>query len=143
MAACNGDALDNVKTKHVADVICNSYLSSVLDSLEAQHYRVKVPNVCMPDSKALFEQASEVMEDFYDEAGEQGGSLPYLHDVLVLYRGYAMEEPIYGSSNWRIALHRTPFETVTAALHEAWPCDNYDANSDGYHVIVRIMPETF
>ena len=64
-------------------------------------------------------------------------------DVIVLYRSYTYsQDSLFGineSNRWRIALHRTPYQTVLAALKEAWPCENYDAEKHGYNLIHELQ----
>lgn len=174
-AACNGGKLGEASTKQIADAVCYSYLSAVIDALMVEHYQVGVSDVCLPNSDELFEQfaiaqfakemkskkkgsnngsESTVVEsevelekikaELRNELDGTGGTLPRLIDVLVLYRNYTKEEQLIGlddTNRWRIALHRSPFETVSGALHEAWPCDDYDEKSDGYNIILKLLDE--
>jgi hypothetical protein len=174
-AACNGEKLEETSTKQIADAVCYSYLSAVIDALKVEHYQVGVSDVCLPNSDELFEQyakarfASEmknkkkgnnngresavvdsevelenIKAELRNELDGTSGTLPRLIDVLVLYRNYIKEEQLIGledTNRWRIALHRSPFETVSGALHEAWPCDDYDEKRDGYNIILELLDE--
>ena len=81
-------------------------------------------------------EISPDIADFKVHLEETNTRLPSMADALVLYRNY-----VINNKAWRIPLHRTPYETVSAALAEAWPCDSRYPDKKGYRYIVELYED--